>query len=127
MKIKLNEPARTFRVGHHGEISLKDCAHIVLAPDEQVTFITEAGSEYDVVRKSWGFYATPSLNGRLLEYGLHAALVKSQRTAKFNIFLREQGKEKEFEVYCQENGHEVICWLDRDEALAGLERSVHGN
>ena len=54
-----------------------DCGRIALAPDEQVTFTTEAGGEYDVTRKSWGFYATPSINGRLKTFGLRAALVRN--------------------------------------------------
>src|SRR5204863_5563233 len=79
MKLALTDPPREFGVGTGGAVRLKDCAHIALEPDEQVTFQTESGGEYDVVRKSWGFYATPSLNGRLERFNLRAVLVKSCR------------------------------------------------
>ena len=77
MKITEQQPPRVFRTGRAQPIDLHDCARIQLDPDEQVTFITESGAEYDVARKAWGFYATPSLNGRLRQFGLRAALVKN--------------------------------------------------
>ena len=77
MKFTPIDPARVFSVGRGGRIQLKDTARITLEPDEQVTFVTRAGAEYDVVRKSWGYYATPSLNGRLRRFGLRAVLSRS--------------------------------------------------
>jgi hypothetical protein len=124
MKIKLNDPPRVFRVGFGEPIELKDCAHVHLAPDEQITFITQGGSEYDVVRKSWGYYATPSLNGRLKQFGLRAVLVKSDHTGKYNIFLLEKGKDPEFYRYLELQGHRVIAWMDDTEALKTLEDKV---
>ena len=74
MRLDRKDPPRTFVVGDN--IKISDCGMIALRPDEQVTFVTEAGAEYDVVRKDWGFYATPSLNGRLLQFGLRAVLIQ---------------------------------------------------
>src|SRR4051812_30774923 len=91
MRIKLIEPPRVFRTGRGDPIEIKDCARIELAPDEQVTFVTPDGKEYDVARKSWGFYATPSLNGRLLDFGLRAVLVRSH-VGKHYLFLVESGR-----------------------------------
>ena len=34
-------------------------------------------SIYDVVKKEWGYYATPSVNGRLKKFGYKTALVKN--------------------------------------------------
>ena len=77
MKIDSIDPPRTFEAGFpEHRVTLHDCAHIHLNPDEQVTFCTESGAEYDIVRKEWGFYATPSLNGRLFRFHLLAYLVK---------------------------------------------------
>ncbi|HLN09267.1 MAG TPA: hypothetical protein VK281_09945, partial [Xanthobacteraceae bacterium] len=63
-------PPRVFTVGNSGPIEMRDCGMVALDADEQLTFVTERGAEYDVARKDWGFYATPSLNGRLMQFGL---------------------------------------------------------
>ena len=122
MEISKNNPPRTFKVGLRKAVVLKDCAHIVLAPDEQVTFKTESGSEYDVTRKSWGYYATPSLNGRLKFFGLKTALVKNS-SSKFYVVLVENGKVEEFQKYLKIEELTIICWLDNDECLGNLEVS----
>lgn len=120
MKINLKEPPRVFEVGFGETIYMKDCAHIGLEPDEQVTFTTESGAEYDVARKSWGFYATPSLNARLAQFGLRAVLVKN-RLKRYFLLLVEQGREPLFERYVEVEGLSVVCWLDQTAALEDLE------
>ena len=65
MKFTPKNPPREFEVGFDKKGIIRDCGVLVLAADEQVTLTTEQGGEYDVTRKSWGFYATPSTNGRL--------------------------------------------------------------
>jgi len=123
MKVTPTDPPRVFEVGGGERIRLKDCARIHLEPDEQVTFVTESGAEYDVARKSWGFYATPSLNGRLPQFGLRGALVKSP-AGRFYVFLVERGREAEFQGYLDVEQHAVICWLDSDRDLERLERAL---
>ena len=126
MKVTPRTPPRAFDVGQAQVIQLKDCGRIELAPDEQVTFLTEAGGEYDVVRKSWGFYATPSLNGRLKRFGLRAALVKSP-PGKFYVVLVEQGKEFAFEQYAVLERYRLVGWLDDEASLNALERCLGGS
>ena len=123
MKITPVEPPRTFRVGKDDAIEIKDCARIALDADEQVTFVTEAGGEYDVVRKSWGFYATPSLNGRLQRFGLRAVLAKNA-AGKFYLYLVERGREAEFDRYAQVEAQQVVCWLDTDDAVRAAEHRL---
>ena len=65
MKFEPIEPPRRFVVGAHEDVELSDCGRVALDPDEQISLTTDAGAEYDVTRKDWGFYATPSLNERL--------------------------------------------------------------
>lgn len=117
VKFTPNDPPRRFRVGQRGEIELKDCGRIELEPDEQVTFVTPDGKEYDVVRKSWGFYATPSLEGRLARFGLRAVLVDDARGKHF-VHLVERGKEAEHEAYLREHRHRIVAWLDSAEVAA---------
>ncbi len=122
MKFKETIPPRSFEVGRGEPIEIVDCAQVELAPNEQITLKTESGSEYDIVRKSWGYYATPSLNGRLKSFGLKTALVKSF-SSKFYILLVEIGKEKEFQKYLKMEELTIVCWLDNDEHLENLEAS----
>jgi len=125
MKFTPIDPPRVFDVGAGKKIRIKDCARIELQPDEQVTFVVESGGEYDVARKSWGFYATPSLNGRLASFGWRAALVKNS-SGKFYLFLVEQGKESDFQAYIGSEGQVVICWLSSDDELGALEGRMSG-
>ncbi len=122
MKLIPTVPPREFEAGGLAKpIIIKDCGRIELAADEQVTFTGSSGAEYDVARKSWGFYATPSLNGRLKQFGLRPALVKSS-SARYYVFLQESGKEKEFRDYIASEQLEVVCWLDDEKMLAEFSR-----
>jgi hypothetical protein len=123
MKLNVKNPPRLFEVGFGEKIQMKDCAHIEMEPDEQVTFLTESGAEYDVARKSWGYYATSSLNGRLKSFGLRAVLVKGE-DGKFFVHLVEKGKENDYDRYRQAERLVVVCWLDGDEPLLELETKL---
>jgi len=125
MQLTVNDPPRTFEVGLGERLEMRDCAHIDLDANEQITLITDSGAEYDVARKSWGFYATPSLNSRLLRFQLRGVLVKN-RLDHFFVMLVEQGHEPEFERYLSVEGLKVVCWLDSTEALQRLEAGVGG-
>ena len=112
MKITLMDPPRTFPVGVREIIHLRDCGRVALEPDEQVTFVTESGTEYDVVRKAWGYYATPSLNSRLPSFGLKPVLVRSRD--RLYLLLVERVKEEAFHTYLCSQGMEIVGWLDRE-------------
>jgi hypothetical protein len=124
MKVDQPKVPRVFEVGgRRSPIRLKDCARIELSPDEQVTFVTESGAEYDVARKSWGFYATPSLNARLVQQKLRAVLVRNPE-GRFYVWLVERGKEAAFEAYLKEETHVVVRWLDNDHDLEAVGKGV---
>jgi hypothetical protein len=117
MDMKFNElnPPRKFTVGKYVPIELSDYGKIELAPDELVTFVTEGGAEYDVGRKSWGFYATPSVNGRLQKFGFKTALVRNADNQYF-VMLVERDKMRYFEQYLEQEQSEVAEWLDERSA-----------
>jgi hypothetical protein len=123
MKLKIIDPPREFEVGFDRKLIMKDCAQIELLPDEQVTLLTESGNEYDLARKSWGFYATPSLNGRLQRFKLRAVLVKN-RINQFYVMLVEQGKEADFQAYVDGEPLHIVCWMDTKENLQHLEQRL---
>ena len=60
MKLKINKKSRKFKVGIKKTI-LKDMGKVYLNNNEQLTFINKK-SEFDFVKKNWGYYATPSIN-----------------------------------------------------------------
>lgn len=101
---------------------MTDCARIALDPDQQVTFVTPSGAEYDVARKSWGFYATPSLDARLARFNLRAALVKNASGRHF-IFLIERGSEQDCGGYMESEGMRMVAWLDSADACRQLYES----
>jgi hypothetical protein len=121
------QPPREFEVGFDKKGVIRDCGTLHLDPDEQVTFVTEDGREYDVTRKDWGFYAGPSLNGRLADFNLRAVLLKN-RVNRYFVVLVDRGKEAAFEKYVREEPLQIISWLDSDAALANLEARLkdHG-
>jgi hypothetical protein len=53
--------------------------------------VTKSGAEYDVAAKDWGFYATPSLNGRLQQFGLRGVLIRNRGTGRYFVLLVEPG------------------------------------
>ena len=110
--MKFEERSREFEVAG---VHLTHVADIELEPDELVTF--EGG--LDVTRKEWGYYATPSLNGRLREQGLRAVLVSGG--GKLYLLLVEEGAEPAFERYLDEQELRVLAWLDTDEAAGRFE------
>ncbi|MHC4416718.1 MAG: hypothetical protein ACYS0G_15720 [Planctomycetota bacterium] len=126
MRYTAINPPRAFDVGRSAQIEMKDCARIELEPSEQVTFLTDSGAEYDVARREFGYYATPSLNGRLSRFGLRAVLIKNGLN-RFFVLLVEDGKEDAFEQYLADEQLQVVWWMDSDRALAELERKVCGD
>ena len=123
MKIDFLEPARRFSAGRYTAIEINHCANIALEDNEQVTFLTDSGTELDVARKSWGYYATPSLNGRLFGLGLRAVLVANE-LGKLYLLLVERGKESDFHDYVRTERQQIVCWLDTDEQVARLRNAV---
>lgn len=123
MKLHEIEPPREYEVGFGETIVMRDCGRLELDPDEQVTLTTESGAEYDVARKDWGFYATPSLNSRLAGFGLRGVLVRN-RLGRYFVLLVEGGHEQSFERYLDVEDLHVVTWLDTDEALGRLDRAL---
>ena len=123
MKFEPKIPPREFEVGYDVKGTIRDCGTMRLAPDEQITFVTDDGGEYDLTRKEWGFYATPSLNGRLAGFNLRAVLVKN-RGNRFFVMLVERGKEDAFDRYVRQEPLTIITWLDTLEVLQALEGAL---
>lgn len=130
MNIVPHEPPREFTVGQADgspktsvKIVLRDCARIELEANEQVTFVTERGAEYDVLCKDWGFVAVPSMNVRLASFGLWAALVMGFN-GRLYVMLVDWEKEADFNRYLEAEGYKIVCWLATDAAVNALEKKM---
>ena len=117
-------PPRLFKVGNRMTFDMKDCGSIRLDADEQITLLTPNGAEFDVARKEWGFYATPSLNGRLQQFNLRAVLIRNLMTNRYFVFLVEVGKEPLFDLYCSQENLAVIVWLDSTDACDAVRKKL---
>ena len=111
MKISFHNPARVFEPKGRGGPQLKDVASIELIADQQITLITESQCGHDFAAKDWGFYVSPSLNGRLKREGFKTALVKNSDNKVFLNFV-EIAKMVEYEKYCIDSGKQIVEWLD---------------
>ena len=111
MKFDPTVPPRKFKVGLDGGIELSECAKLSLQPDELVTLVDDKGSEYDIARKDWGYYATPSINGRLVRNGYKTALVRNSGGQYFIMLVMESSL-AEFHAYRDREQQELVAWLD---------------
>tara|TARA_B100000963_G_scaffold335042_1_gene328832 strand:+ start:5149 stop:5508 length:360 start_codon:yes stop_codon:yes gene_type:complete len=107
MKIKIKKKPRKFEIViGKKKINIIDIAKIRLKQNEQVTF-GHLNSEYDVVKKDWGYYATPSINGRLKKNGFRTFLIENKRK-KIYIFLVHKNKMKQFKKYCKDDNQKIL-------------------
>ena len=116
MKIITLDPPRLFNAAG---IIISDCATIKLYSNEQITLTSDNNSEFDIVRKDWGYYATPSLNHRLPSKGLRPFLVVNS-FLKYFVLLVEDGKDNLFQIYIKERMMRVICRLDDVDILGKI-------
>jgi len=107
VKIKTLKKPRLFTVN---DMSIKDYGKIQLNKNEMISFITKSKREYDFTAKDWGFYVTPSINGRLKKEGFKIALVKNN-TGKFFIMAVENNKKILFKKYCSNDMLKIIKWM----------------
>ena len=109
MLFKEKNPPRLFEVGNAKKFNLRDCGLMKLENDEQITFITNSGSEYDVAKKNWGFYATPSINKRLKNNNFETFIVVN-KFKDFFIMIVYKNKKKIFLDYLRKNQLKKIPW-----------------
>ncbi len=119
MKFNVKSVPRIFPVGI-SQIPLSHVADIDLEPDEMVTFVSEGNLEYDVCRKSWGYYATPSLGGRLRAFGWRAAVMRNIDTRHSFVVLVQEDMEDEWMAYMLLERQELVLWIDDFEVLSEM-------
>lgn len=109
MKLATKSPPRVFRPAPG--IAISDCGDVQLDADEQVTLVSAAGKRLDVAAKDFGFYATPSVNSRLVHEGFKTALVRNA-AGQVYIMVVDRDRLDRFEAYCRSERQTVLEWLD---------------
>ena len=109
--MKIIKKKRVFQPTKNKKIFLKHVANIDLKNNELVTFI-DKNDEYDVVKKSWGYYATPSINKRLANNNFLTFLVKNKATNDLFIFLVKKNKVQLFENFKKKNNYKIVLKLN---------------
>jgi hypothetical protein len=110
MKFLENRPARSFEAGTLKKIKIKHVGTVELETNEQITFSGQQNSEVDVVKKEWGYYVTPSINKRLINFGIVTYLVQNSKGHIF-IMLSEPGEEDKFRKYLMDTNQKIIMNL----------------
>ena len=105
--MKINKIGRFFTVGKN--IKIKHVANIKLNNNEQLTFLFKE-SQFDFVKKNWGFYATPSINYRLKKQGFMSALMKN-KSQRIYLVVVHKTKIKQFRKYCKIHKQMIVKWL----------------
>jgi hypothetical protein len=111
MKVNFKKLIRKFKVGKNQDIIISDLGDISLNSNEQITFLKDTGARYDFVSKDWGYYVTPSINGRLRSEGFKVALVENE-VGRLYVMAVELSKLNNFEDYCLNENQTLIEWLD---------------
>ena len=104
MDITVIDPPRRFAVGATGQITISDCARVMLEDGEAVTIVkSDGGVRWPVVRRNWGF-SLPLALDRTSKEGLLAVL--SGKDAKQCHLLLYQDKRAEaFREYERQEQH----------------------
>jgi hypothetical protein len=125
MKIKIFKKPRKYNVGLDNNITIKDLGKIELKPNEQLTF-TNGKYEYDLCKKDWGFYSTPSINKRLKKFNFEVYLVKNSLNNIYLWTIEKKNKNK-FLKYLKDENHTIVTRLDNFLSEEDLIHNIANN
>lgn len=97
--MKFKKSKRIYKLKNNN-IKITDIGDMLLKNNEQLTF-KNGKSEYDVCKKNWGYYATPSINNRLKKFKFRTFLVRNSINNIY-IFLVHKNKVLQFRKYIKE-------------------------
>ena len=114
--MRIDKKNRIFKVWKN-KVRIKHVANLYLKNDECVTIKVGKDKEYDIVKKNWGFYSTPSLNKRLIKYGFAPVIVYNPNFKTYFMQIVEKNKKKNFLKYLKSEGMKIVKWLNKKELL----------
>ena len=91
----------SWTVGNKKNIVITEKLKIKLNDNEQVSFVGKKNKlNYEICKKNWGYYISPSINKRLKDYGYTVYIAKNKDG---NIYLLAVDLKKinKFIVYCK--------------------------
>ena len=92
---------RSWTVGSDRDIIITEKLKIQLNDDEQVSFIgNKNNTNYEICKKNWGYYISPSLNKRLKNYGFRVYITKNKKGQNYLMAVKFK-MVKEFKLYCK--------------------------
>ena len=110
--MKIKKQRRKFKTGTNKNIvNITHVADIKLNNDELINF-KFGKSNYDFVKKNWGFYATASIDKRLKNEGFKTAIVKNIFLNK-HIMVVHKSKIGKFKKYCKDHKQIIVKWLSK--------------
>ena len=112
--MKIIKKNRKFVVGKSKDITLTDKGSVYLSNNDNISISFAKNINFDVAKKNWGFYPLPSINKRLKNFRLKAALVESKNFNTYFIMLVVDNikKIKDFSKYCKKENIKIITWLN---------------
>ena len=110
--MKIKKKKRKFKTGITN-IEITHVADLKLSDDELITIKVNKKTEYDITRKNWGFYSTPSINKRLLKYGFNSAITHNPKFGTYFMMIVEKNKKKMFLKYLKSQNMTLITWLTK--------------
>ena len=109
--MKILKKNRKFKPSKNSNIIIKDCGEVILENDEQISFSNKSNlNKYDITKKNWGYYATPSINSRLVKNNFETYIVQNKLTKNFFIFLVERKKKNIFLRYLKKENLKIVPW-----------------
>jgi hypothetical protein len=102
--MRIVKKSRTFKPGP-GIAPIKECAKIQLVKNEQVVFLSY-GSKYDFCKTNWGFYASPSINGRLKNEGFKCFIITNKNKKKYFVVVNKS-KISKFREFLKDTKHVI--------------------
>ena len=107
----INKVNRKFKPSSKSRVIITEKAKIYMKHNEQITLIDINKNQYDIVKKSWGYYSTPSINKRLKNNNHKACIVKNIEKKTIFLFSVNIKKKNEFNKYLKKNKIKVIKWF----------------
>ena len=108
--MKIKKKNRKFKTGIT-DIIITHVADLKLSNDELITIKVNKKTEYDITKKNWGFYSTPSINKRLLKFNFKTCIIKNKTSKNIFILIVDKNKIKKLNKYIKNENCIVIKWL----------------
>ena len=112
--MKIKKFNRKFKPSKNSSFFITEKAKIFLENNEQITMVDKFKNEYDVVKKNWGYYATPSINKRLIKNNYHTYLVKNKINNTIFLHLVNKKKKKQFYNYLKKHKIKILKWIKQN-------------